>query len=87
MSACLAVAVHAHAQEPSWRVSLGAGLDSVPKFPGADSQKVFALPFVAASYGPFFFGTYPGADRAAASLQCVSRYRFTPTPPMLPAPG
>lgn len=60
-SACLALAVHAYAQEPSWRVSLGAGLDSVPKFPGADSQKVLALPVIAASYGPFFFGTYPGA--------------------------
>jgi outer membrane protein len=59
--ACLAFATNSTAQEPSWRVSLGAGLDSVPKFPGADSQRVFALPFVAASYGRFFFGAYPGA--------------------------
>lgn len=60
--ACLALAAHAAAQEPSWRVSLGAGLDSVPKFPGADGQKLIVLPFVAASYGPFFFGAFPGAE-------------------------
>lgn len=60
--AWLALAAHAAAEEPSWRVSLGAGLDYVPKFPGADSQKLIALPFIGASYGPFFFGAFPGAD-------------------------
>jgi MipA family protein len=57
----IAVALHAAAQEPSWRVSVGAGIDSVPRFPGADSQRIFAIPFFAASYGRFFFGAYPGA--------------------------
>ncbi|HEY6241251.1 MAG TPA: MipA/OmpV family protein [Burkholderiales bacterium] len=62
---CLAVAVQAGADEPSWRVSLGVGLDSVPKFPGADSQKLIVLPFVGATYGPFFFGAYPGTASLA----------------------
>jgi MipA family protein len=65
--ACLAVAAHAPAQEqkPTWRVSLGAGLDYVPKFPGSDSHKVLPLPFIAASYGRFFFGAFPGAASIA----------------------
>ena len=60
-SACLALAVQAGAQETAWRVSVGGGLVSMPKFPGADSQRILALPFVAASYGRFFFGADPGA--------------------------
>ena len=60
-SACLALAVQAGAQETAWRVSVGGGLISAPKFPGADSQTILALPFVAASYGRFFFGADPGA--------------------------
>jgi MipA family protein len=61
----IAVALHAAAQEPSWRVSVGAGIDSVPKFPGADSQRIFLVPFFAASYGRFFVGAYPGAASLA----------------------
>jgi MipA family protein len=60
-SACLALTVQAGAQESAWRVSVGGGLVSAPKFPGADSQRILALPFVAASYGRFFFGADPGA--------------------------
>jgi len=60
-SACLALTVQAGAQETAWRVSVGGGLASAPKFPGADSQRTLALPFVAASYGRFFFGADPGA--------------------------
>jgi outer membrane protein len=65
--ACLAVAAHAAAEEqkPTWRVSLGAGLDYVPKFPGSDSHKLLPLPFIAASYGRFFFGAFPGAASIA----------------------
>jgi outer membrane protein len=40
---------------------VGGGLVSAPKFPGADSQRILALPFVAASYGRFFLGADPGA--------------------------
>src|SRR5215472_8111364 len=66
-AACLAVAAHATAQdpEPTWRVALGAGLDYVPKFPGSDSHKILPLPFIAASYGRFFFGAFPGAASIA----------------------
>lgn len=66
-TACLLFALHAPAQEEEakWRVSLGAGLDYVPKFPGADGHKVLPLPFVAASYGRFFFGAFPGAASLA----------------------
>jgi len=60
-SACLALAFQAGAQETAWRVSVGGGLVSIPRFPGADSQRILALPFVAASYGRFFFGADPGA--------------------------
>ncbi|HEY6721557.1 MAG TPA: MipA/OmpV family protein [Burkholderiales bacterium] len=58
---CLAFAVQAAAQDTAWRVSVGGGLVSAPKFPGADSQRILALPFVAASYGRFFLGADPGA--------------------------
>ena len=66
-AACVAVAAHAAAQEetPTWRVALGAGLDYVPKFPGSDSHKILPLPFIAASYGRFFFGAFPGAASIA----------------------
>jgi len=66
-AACLVVAARAAAQEetPTWRVALGAGLDYVPKFPGSDSHKILPLPFIAASYGRFFFGAFPGAASIA----------------------
>lgn len=60
-SACLALAVQAGAQETVWRLSVGGGLVSAPKFPGADSQRILALPVVAASYGRFFVGADPGS--------------------------
>ena len=64
---CLVFAFHVAAQEedPKWRVSLGAGLDYVPKFPGSDGHKVLPLPFIAASYGRFFLGAFPGAASLA----------------------
>jgi outer membrane protein len=66
-AACLVFTLHAAAQEeePKWRVSLGAGLDYVPKFPGSDGHKILPIPFVAASYGRFFFGAFPGAASIA----------------------
>jgi outer membrane protein len=68
-AACLVLAAHAGAQEqeqkPTWRVALGAGLDYIPKFPGSDGHKILPLPFIAASYGRFFFGAFPGAASIA----------------------
>jgi outer membrane protein len=57
----LGFAITATAQEDAWRVSVGGGVISAPKFPGSDSQRILALPFVAASYGRFFVGADPGA--------------------------
>jgi MipA family protein len=44
-----------------WRVSVGAGLILGPKYPGADTYRLRALPVVGASYGAFFIGGDPGA--------------------------
>src|SRR5215831_19220377 len=80
-AACLVMAVHAVAQEetPTWRLALGAGLDYVPKFPGSDGHKILPLPFVAASYGRFFFGAFPGAASIAGvgvNLYSDRHWRF-----------
>jgi outer membrane protein len=56
--------VPAQAQENAWRVSVGGGVVSAPKFPGSDSQRIHALPFVSASYGRFFIGGDPVAGSA-----------------------
>lgn len=57
----LGFAIPATAQEDAWRVSVGGGVVSAPKFPGSDSQRILALPFASASYGRFFVGADPGA--------------------------
>jgi outer membrane protein len=56
----------AAAAETRWRVSVGAGVISAPKFPGSDTQRTLALPFVGASlsYGRFFIGGDPAAGSA-----------------------
>ncbi len=64
VSLCLALGlghvVPANGQEDTWHVSVGGGVVNAPKFPGSDSQRTLALPFVSASYGRFFIGG-PGA--------------------------
>ncbi len=78
-TACLALTVQAGAQETVWRVSVGGGLVSMPKFPGADSQRILALPFVGATYGRFFFGADPGAASiggVGVNLYRDSHWRF-----------
>jgi outer membrane scaffolding protein for murein synthesis (MipA/OmpV family) len=52
------------AQENRWRVAVGGGLIRAPKFPGSDSQRTLALPFVAASRGRFYVGGDPAAGSA-----------------------
>ena len=52
--------------ETRWRVAVGAGVLSAPKFPGSDKQRTLALPVVLASlsYGRFFIGGDPAAGSA-----------------------
>ena len=62
----LAAAQEDAASETRWRVAVGAGVLSAPKFPGSDKQRTLALPVVLASlsYGRFFIGGEPAAGSA-----------------------
>jgi outer membrane scaffolding protein for murein synthesis (MipA/OmpV family) len=56
----------AGADDERWRVAVGGGVISAPKFPGSDRQRTLVLPFVAASWGRFFVGGDPAAGSAGA---------------------
>lgn len=43
-------------QKPGVRVTLGGGLGVTPKYPGADSYRLRALPVIGIGYGRFFAG-------------------------------
>ncbi len=76
----LGLAVSARAQEDAWRVSVGGGVISAPKFPGSDSQRTLVLPLVSASYGRFFIGGDPAAGSAGGiglNLYRDSRWRLS----------
>jgi outer membrane protein len=45
----------------AWRFTLGAGVASMPSFPGSNSRKTEAFPAVGASRGSFFIGVNPDA--------------------------
>jgi MipA family protein len=67
--------------ETRWRVAVGAGVLSTPKFPGSDTQRTLALPLVFASlsYGRFFIGGDPAAGSAGGigvRLYTDSRWRL-----------
>ena len=47
--------------QDGWDITLGAGVASLPKYPGADEQKTRALPMVSVRYGRFFLGGDPGS--------------------------
>jgi MipA family protein len=79
---CLALAgaVPALAQESTgaderWRVAVGGGVISAPKFPGSDRQRTLVLPFVSASRGRFFVG----GDAAAGSAGAIGMRLYTDT--------
>lgn len=46
------------------RVTAGAGVAWAPKYPGADSYRLRALPVISVSYGRFFAGGDSGGTRA-----------------------
>lgn len=45
----------------SWRYTVGAGVVSLPTFPGADDQRTEVVPVLGASRGRFFIGANPDA--------------------------
>jgi outer membrane protein len=56
------------------RVTVGAGAAWAPKYPGADSYRLRALPVLGVSYGRFFAGGDSGAGTPGAGLG-VNLYR------------
>lgn len=66
-AAVLAVPVSPNAAEPDnqWRFSAGAGIASLPEYPGADSQRTRVVPVISATYGRFFIGGEPGSGSPA----------------------
>ncbi len=44
-----------------WDITVGAGVASLPEYPGADEQKTRMLPMVNIRYGRFFVGGDPGS--------------------------
>lgn len=52
------------AASDAWRFTLGAGVLSMPAFPGASGRKTEGLPLIGASYGRYFVGANPDAGAA-----------------------
>jgi len=48
-----------------WSVAVGGGVASLPKYPGADQQKIQAIPIISARYRRFFVGDAPGSGTPA----------------------
>ena len=44
------------AEKAEWRFTVGGGVGWTPKYPGADSYRLRALPVIGVSYGRFFAG-------------------------------
>jgi MipA family protein len=55
-------------EQPGIRVTLGAGLGYVPKYPGADDYRLRVLPVIGVSYGRFFAGGEGDGGGAGAAL-------------------
>jgi outer membrane protein len=80
-------AANAHADQEEdkpardWDISVGAGVASMPKYPGSDSQKTRALPLISVQYGRFFLGgdtagTGAGAGGLGVNLYEDAHWRF-----------
>src|SRR5688572_33381975 len=58
-----------HPQEKTeLRISVGAGIAYVPKYPGADSYRLRGIPVFGAGYGRFFAGGDEGAGGAGGAV-------------------
>jgi outer membrane protein len=52
-------------ENDGWDVTLGAGVATLPKYPGSDDTETHALPLISVRYGRFFIGGVPGAGTPA----------------------
>ena len=66
VAAALSAPLPAHAEE--WRFSAGAGIASVPEYPGSDEQRARVVPLLSARYGRFFAGADPDLAAAPAGI-------------------
>jgi outer membrane protein len=57
------------------RVTLGAGMAWAPRYPGAEDNRLRAIPVIGASYGRFFAGGDPDGGGAEGPSLGVSLYR------------
>jgi outer membrane protein len=76
----VSASVHAQAERPQTpndaqaegplQMSLGAGVASIPQYPGSDRRKTRVLPFFSLAYGRFFAGADPegGGGGAAGGI-------------------
>ena len=53
------------------RITLGAGVGIVPKYPGAEDYRLRAVPVLGVSYGRFFAGGDAGAEGAGLGVNLV----------------
>lgn len=47
--------------ESHWQVFLGAGVVSMPEYPGSDDQETVGVPLISVNYKRFFLGGTPGS--------------------------
>ena len=60
----------------NWQVTVGAGVISLPKYPGSDESHILSFPLINVSYGRFFIGDQ-GAGLAGIGLNLYRDYRWT----------
>jgi len=65
LPARLAWAEDAEEKRKDWNISLGAGVVSLPEYPGSGSNETRALPLVNVRYKRFFLGGAPGSGSPA----------------------
>jgi outer membrane protein len=51
-----------------WQVTVGAGVASLPEYPGSGNEETRALPIVNVRYGRFFLGGVPGGSGVGGGL-------------------
>ena len=53
------------AEGDAWDIALGAGVVSLPKYPGSRARRTEPLPLISLQYGRFFIGGVPGTGTPA----------------------
>lgn len=56
----VALSQEEHEEKTLLQVTLGAGVVSLPEYPGSENDQIQALPLLSLRYGRFFFGGVPG---------------------------